>query len=195
MGTAKEKQRIREAMVERLLHSPKKNLATESRLICKRLTELLPHKSLVLAAFFPLTTEPDIRPFLRSLLKNGAELHLPSSGTSPFLFRRITNLRDMTIGPWNIPEPPITAFPIAPSRLQYALIPGRAFDREGWRIGRGGAGYDLWIRRQRKENPETIVLGIAFECQILPTVPHAEHDERLDGIVTARGLIATATPQ
>ena len=188
MNTATEKQRIRDAIRERLQHLPSQTLARESHLICKRLTDLLPPKPIVLAAFFPLKTEPDIRPFLRSLLKNGAELYLPNSSTSPFLFRRITNLLELKIGPWNIPEPPITASPIDPSRLQYALIPGRAFDEEGWRIGRGSAGYDPWIRQQRKEHPKTLFWGIAFECQILPTVPHAEHDERMDGIVTASGL-------
>ncbi|MBI2524295.1 5-formyltetrahydrofolate cyclo-ligase [Candidatus Peregrinibacteria bacterium] len=188
METAEKKQRIRNAILERLQHLPPQTLALESRLICKRLTELLPKKPLVLAAFFPLKTEPDIRPFLRSLLKNGAELYLPSSSSLPFLFRHTLSLQHLTVGPWNIPEPSETSPPLDPKRLTHALLPGRAFDREGWRIGRGGAGYDLWIRQQHRENPETIFFGIAFECQILQHVPHVEHDERMDGIVTARGL-------
>lgn len=189
MDTATEKQRLREAMRERLLHSPEKNLATESRLICKRLQELLPQPPLALAAFFPLKSEPDIRPFLREALRRGIELYLPSTGERSFIFRHVANLRHLRAGPWNIPEPTPEAPAIDPQKLRYALVPGRAFDREGWRIGRGGAGYDRWIREQRSLNPNTIFWGVAFECQILPTIPHADHDERVDGIVTARGFL------
>lgn len=189
MDTATEKQRIREAMRERLLHSPEKNLATESRLICKKITGLLPQPPLALAAFFPLKSEPDIRPFLREALQQGIELYLPSAGERSFIFRRVMDLRRLRAGPWNIPEPIPDAPAIDPQKLRYALVPGRAFDREGWRIGRGGAGYDRWIREQRALNPNTIFWGIAFECQILSTIPHTNHDERVDEIVTARGFL------
>ena len=191
MNVPEEKQRLRMAMQERLLHSPTKNLALESRLICKKLEELLPEPPLVLAAFFPLKSEPDLRPFLREALRKGMELYLPTAGDRSFLLRSIHSFRDLHTGPWNIPEPSKECPTLDPMRLHYALIPGRAFDQSGWRIGRGGAGYDQWIRAERAENPHTIFWGIAFECQILPHVPHVEHDERVDGIITARGLIAT----
>ncbi|MFA7682254.1 MAG: 5-formyltetrahydrofolate cyclo-ligase, partial [Candidatus Peribacteraceae bacterium] len=70
-----------------------------------------------------------------------------------------------------------------------ALIPGRAFDRDGNRLGRGNGSYDHWIREQRTANPQTKIWGIAFECQIVPIVPTEEHDERVDALITARGLI------
>lgn len=189
MDTAMEKRRVRQAMGERLLHSPQKDLSIESRLICNKLAELLPKPPLVLSAFFPLRSEPDIRPFLRDALQRGMEMYLPAAGERSFLFRRVQHLRELHMGPWNIPEPLAQCPPLEEARLQYALIPGRAFDRDGWRIGRGGAGYDRWIRHQRSQHPHTIFWGLAFECQFLPHVPHADHDERVDGIITARGLI------
>ena len=103
----------------------------------------------------------------------------------------VTALEHLRVGPWNIPEPEAIAPILNPEHLQYALIPGRAFDQHGWRIGHGGAGYDLWIRSQREQNKHTIFWGIAFECQLLPEIPHVEHDEQVDGIVTARGLTIT----
>lgn len=182
------KQRMREAMKERFFHIPERARQTESRILCKRLQELFKNPPPVLAAFFPLATEPDIRPFLRHALAAGIELYLPAAGEKKFSLRRITSFNDLRVGPWNIPEPRPGLQELDPKHLQYALIPGRAFDREGWRIGRGGAGYDIWIRSQRSQNPATIFWGIAFECQVLCAVPHEDHDERLDGIVTARGM-------
>lgn len=193
MDTTKEKQRLREAVRERLLHSQRKDLALESRLICKKLKELLRNPPFVLAAFFPLTTEPDLRPFLREALQEGWELYLPTAGERSFIFRRVSSLHELHTGPWNIPEPSESCEPLDPQRLSHALIPGRAFDQKGWRVGRGGAGYDRWMREQRSQNTNTIFWGIAFECQILPHVPHVDHDERLDGIVTARGFLSTAS--
>lgn len=184
-----EKQRLREAVYERILHSPTKKLTIESRLICKKLEGLLPEPPLVLAAFFPLKSEPDIRPLLREALRKGMELYLPTAGERSFVLRRVHSFHDLHTGPWNIPEPLESCQPLDAQRLQHTLIPGRAFDRKGWRLGRGGAGYDQWIRAQRSRNPNTIFWGIAFECQILPHVPYVEHDEKVDGIITARGLI------
>lgn len=189
MNTTPEKQRLREAMQERLLHSSEENRSAESRLICKKLKELLPKVPLVLAAFFPFKSEPDIRPFLQEALRKGVELYLPTAGERSFVLRRMHSFRNLRTGPWNISEPQENCQPIDAQKLQYALIPGRAFDRKGWRLGRGRAGYDQWIRAQRSSNPHTVFWGIAFECQILPYVPHVEHDERMDGIVTASGLI------
>lgn len=190
MDIATEKQRLRDAMKERLLHIPERARQTESRLLCRRLQELFQNPPPVLAAFFPLTSEPDIRPFLRYVLAKGTQLYLPAADSNtPFSLRRVEDLANLATGEWNIPQPPPAAQPLDPLRLTHALIPGRAFDRAGWRIGRGRAGYDLWMREQRAQNPRTVFWGIAFECQILPAVPHADHDERVDGITTARGLL------
>lgn len=192
MDIATEKQRLRDATQERLLHIPERQRQTENRLLCKRLQELFKSPPPALAAFFPLASEPDIRPFLRYILAKGTQLYLPAADSgAPFSFRRTEDLANLETGEWNIPQPPITAQPLDPLRLTHALIPGRAFDRKGWRIGRGRAGYDIWLREQRRRNPSTIFWGIAFACQILPTIPHTDHDERVDGIVTARGFTIT----
>ncbi len=60
------------------------------------------------------------------------------------------------------------------------LVPGRAFDRQGGRLGRGRAYYD-------KVLPESsLKIGIAFNEQIHEgTLPLEEHDILMDIIVTA----------
>jgi len=57
------------------------------------------------------------------------------------------------------------------------------------RLGRGNGGYDHWIEKQRDVNPDTRMIGVAFECQIVNEVPIDAHDEKMDEVITDRGSI------
>lgn len=69
------------------------------------------------------------------------------------------------------------------------LVPGRAFDRERQRLGRGNGGYDIWIAKQRQQNPATKYWGVAFEHQIVPSIPVESHDQPMDAVVTPREFL------
>jgi len=81
------------------------------------------------------------------------------------------------------------------------LVPGLGFDTSGNRIGRGAGYYDRWIKWARKEirnrsrslgqnNRESIMfLGLGYEFQVLPLVPHDDLDEPLDGLLTPDKLL------
>ncbi len=68
------------------------------------------------------------------------------------------------------------------------LVPGRAFDAKGARLGRGNGGYDKWIAQERSRNAPYQYWGVAFECQVVDEVPVEAHDQKLDAVVTARGF-------
>jgi 5-formyltetrahydrofolate cyclo-ligase len=62
-----------------------------------------------------------------------------------------------------------------------------AFDKQGYRLGYGGGFYDRTLRQLRaRKSIEAI--GIAYATQEIPKVPHGEHDEPLDWILTERGI-------
>jgi 5-formyltetrahydrofolate cyclo-ligase len=60
------------------------------------------------------------------------------------------------------------------------VIPGLAFDREGWRIGWGRGYYDVTLAAA----PRARRIGLAFECQLVDEVAHDPHDARLHLVVT-----------
>jgi len=66
------------------------------------------------------------------------------------------------------------------------VIPGLAFDRDGFRLGYGGGFYDRYVRRTR---PEALRVGVCFSEQVVEDVPHGDADERVDRIVTQDGVI------
>ena len=68
------------------------------------------------------------------------------------------------------------------------LIPGRAFDRQGGRLGRGQAYYD------RSLHESSLKIGIAFDEQIHQgALPLEEHDILMDMIVTGKFVLIPKT--
>ena len=65
------------------------------------------------------------------------------------------------------------------------LIPGLAFDKYGYRLGRGGGYFDRFLKNYNNKK-----VAIAFYNQIYKSaLPREDHDEKVDIIVTEKGLI------
>jgi len=59
-----------------------------------------------------------------------------------------------------------------------------AVDRSGWRLGKGGGYGDIEVKRIKDEFGETPVVTTIHTLQLVESVPHVEHDARVDVIVT-----------
>ena len=70
--------------------------------------------------------------------------------------------------------------PADPARVELWVIPGVAFDLSGNRIGYGKGFYD----RLLSSSVSGILTGIAFDLQLVDTIPAEAHDVRMDRIVT-----------
>lgn len=191
MNIPEKKSELRAAISARLSRMSDKDRATESRTLCKRILESLPKEPTGICAYYPLKDEADLRPLLRDILAHGHTLYLPRKEGAHFVFGKVTTLDALPPDDFGIPAPSDDSPLLEPSDLTIALIPGRAFDKKGNRLGRGNGGYDIWIRKQRMENPKTQFWGIALECQVVQDIPMEAHDEHVDAIVTARGVDKT----
>lgn len=69
------------------------------------------------------------------------------------------------------------------------LTPGVGFDRQGHRLGRGRGYYD---RAFGSVLAGALRVALAYECQIIPLIPTNVQDERVQYIVTERGIIDCA---
>jgi len=65
------------------------------------------------------------------------------------------------------------------------LVPGLAFDPRGVRLGRGGGWYDRALAR----HPGGTRIGLAYEFQVVPHLPEATWDVRVDAVVTERRIL------
>ena len=65
------------------------------------------------------------------------------------------------------------------AEVNLAIIPGRAFTRNGKRLGRGGGWYDRLLSQLKCPK-----WGVAFACQIKKDIPTDEWDIRMNKIIS-----------
>jgi 5,10-methenyltetrahydrofolate synthetase len=89
--------------------------------------------------------------------------------------------RDLVPGVWNIPQPdPARCRQVDFSRVDFALVPALAADREGYRLGYG-AGYFDKLLSGRHDRPYCVT---ALPAQfILDRVPREAHDIPVDLVI------------
>ncbi len=92
---------------------------------------------------------------------------------------------DFVIGAYGISEPdPKRCGYIAADEVDFAIVPGVAFDESCNRVGHGAGYYDRLLCGFRG-----VKMGLAYQCQIFVSVPAGEHDIRMDYVVTNNGII------
>lgn len=97
----------------------------------------------------------------------------------------IRTLDALAPGAFGIPEPRRDTPVLPPQAFDLAVVPAVAFDRAGFRIGRGGGYYDRYLAQMRG-----VKIGLCYTQFLLPSLPRELHDERVDLILTEEGEYA-----
>lgn len=93
---------------------------------------------------------------------------------------QIKGLDELCLGTFGILEP-VHDQQAFPRDIDLVLVPGVAFDEDGYRLGYGGGYYDNFLPQLRANVKK---VAIAFDIQVLKTVPSEKHDVRMDFIIT-----------
>ena len=143
-------------------------------------------KGKTVAGFWPIKSEIDPRPLMLALKEHGFKLALPAiidKTTMVFrIFEDEGKLVDMGFGTVGPSE---DAQIVTPETL---LVPLSAFDNKGNRIGYGAGYYDRAIATMRENGHNPLLIGLAFDCQEVPSIPAEPHDQKLAMILTESGL-------
>ena len=115
------------------------------------------------------------RDIISKLLDLGKEVYLPVTlkEETKLIPKRIFSLDDLVPGAYGILEPNVDAPIIDPSLLDVVVVPGSAFDKNGYRTGYGGGYYDRFL-----ENTDAIRVGVCFDFQLVDDVFPEEHDKK-----------------
>ena len=90
---------------------------------------------------------------------------------------KIRSFDELKEGFFGILEPEISVeFP--KDKIDFAIVPALAFDKEGYRLGYGKGYYDRFLS---DINP--FKLGVCAKEFYLPSVPHDEFDVKMDSVL------------
>jgi 5-formyltetrahydrofolate cyclo-ligase len=142
-------------------------------------------------AYVSFGDEVDSTLFLEHVLQSGKQLVLPRVDTQArrLVLHHVNALSDLVSGVWGIREPRADAPVASLSGVDFALIPGVAFDRRGGRLGYGGGFYDKLLATSLPQTRALVRLSTAFSCQLIDEVPMTPHDIRIPTIITEHEVI------
>ena len=146
-------------------------------------------KAGVIHTYISLPDEPDTRSIIENCWSSGKIVTVPLVLTNTYdLFHsEIKSFDDLIYGMYGIQEPsPEKRIKMNPEIFDLVIVPGVAFDRQGGRLGHGKGYYDRFLEFTR-----AFRLGLAFDCQLLKTVPTESHDVPMNAILSESGIVVT----
>jgi 5-formyltetrahydrofolate cyclo-ligase len=117
----------------------------------------------------------------------GKQVVLPLFGNDGPQLGPFVSWGELVPGPLGITQPTGPAVPI--EQVDLFVVPGLAFDRAGFRLGRGKGYYDRLLARRA---PQALLCGVCFDDVLVEQLPHEAHDIPMDCILTPR---STSNPR
>jgi 5-formyltetrahydrofolate cyclo-ligase len=161
--------------------------------IARRLLEMPEYRTAkVVLGYMHFGAEFESERWVEAALADGKTLLLPrvNTASNTLDLYRVADLgQDLETGAWNIREP-------VPARCErtedlaavdFILLPGVAFGRNGARLGYGGGFYDKLLARFAGFSP--VLAAGAYAMQVHDGIPEEPTDRRVEWLVTERETV------
>ena len=149
------KTEVRKYISEQNKLHPADEMATLSQQICDK---ILKHKAIesanTVVLFWSMKSEVDTHELTAGLVKKKNVILITQSADTP---------------------------PVTPPKDAVIIVPCMAYDKMGYRLGRGKGYYDRYL----SELADNYKIGICFPWQIVEKLPVESHDMRVDEVLTA----------
>jgi len=140
-------------------------------------------KAEVIFTYMPMNEEVDLLPLMAgNPRKNWV---IPRIQPHSRMILHPYNPRMLIRHKYGMLEPDPSLPEISPGRVDLVLVPGLAYDLNGWRLGYGGGFYDTFLSAAT----HLATLGITYHALLLDDLPHLEHDIPVRALVTEDGLM------
>ena len=178
------KQKIRSKILLKLKKQEEEDRDNKSRLIKKKLFATQVFKKAKIVMFYiAFRGEVNTEEMIKEAKKIGKRITVPVCEKNRVTIRPcwLDEHAHLKEGPYGVKEPAVKKC-IRLEDLDLVIVPGVAFDKKGNRLGRGKGFYDRFLSRL----PEGISsLGLAFDFQILPSIPASSHDVSVKKVIFA----------
>ena len=101
----------------------------------------------------------------------------------------VADRTNLISGHYGILEPPVATIATLYD-VDVIIVPGVAFDQTGHRLGFGKGYYD---RALMQKSPQTLLIGLCHNFQLVDQLPHEAHDIPMDIIVTDHQVVRVRT--
>lgn len=134
--------------------------------------------------YVSMDNEIDTIMFIDYSLSLEKRVFVPRVSGKDMEFYEISDISELSPGYMGIYEPDINGREPDYSRTGFMCMPGLAFDRSYNRIGYGGGFYDRYLSVENK----LYKAALAYEAQLLESIPAQDGDVRPDMIVTEENI-------
>jgi 5-formyltetrahydrofolate cyclo-ligase len=136
----------------------------------------------IVGAYFATGSEVNTGLLIGKAKKLGKIVALPRTEGEVINFYEMSSTDGLVTGRFGIMEPP----PVWSARIiDLLIVPGIAFDKKGYRLGYGKGYYDRYLLEKRPQ----FVIGLAYNFQLLWSLPHDTLDAKMDAISTEDGIL------
>ncbi len=142
----------------------------------------------VLFFYYPLGKEASLLPVIEDALADSRPAAFPKVEEGRMNFYYIVSLDELAEGCYHIMEPQTAGRQPADWARALCFVPGTVFDRAGGRFGYGGGYYDRYF----SDRKGCTLAGCAYECQIVQKLPAEAWDQRMDYLISEKGILEPA---
>ncbi len=161
---------------------PEEERKTASEIICRKILSSEEYKNAeTVAGFYPTGSEVNIVPVLQDAAKNKVLLLPVCIDDGIIVFKRTENPDLLIKGKYNIMQPPENSETVDVEKIDFMLVPGLVFGKDGSRIGYGGGYYDRVMCRL---NPHCITCGVGYGVQRTDESFAQAHDVRVKKFIS-----------
>ena len=142
-------------------------------------------KNINIGGYYPINSEIGCLDILEMLEKNNFKISLPVTKTNNDMdFYEWSFKESLKVSYQGIPEPD-SKKKVFPDVL---IVPLVGFDNNKFRLGYGGGFYDRYIVKLSNLK-KVFTIGFAFSFQKIKKIPINNFDQKLDFILTNKGII------
>jgi 5-formyltetrahydrofolate cyclo-ligase len=136
----------------------------------------------IVGTYFATGSEVNTHLLIGEAKRLGKAVALPRIEGDMITFYEVSSTDKLIPGGFGIMEPPSTR-PV--HRMDVLAVPGIAFDKKGYRLGYGKGYYDRYLSEKKPQ----LTIGLAYNFQLLESLPHDMHDARMDAVATEDGIL------
>ena len=134
--------------------------------------------------------EIDLSPVWEQAARDGKAYALPRTVTGAsegrMIFQYVQNQTELVVGRYSLSEPSPACPLVTDFSRTLCILPGLAFDRDGYRLGYGGGYSDRFLAA----HPEVVPVGMCYGVCLCDHLPRGDYDIPVSYIITERSVTA-----